>query len=198
MEISKIAQIESGYKLLPRTVAKNAGGAWRVLQLRDVGDHGRIMWHLVRGSAESSLLSASAVRAGDVLFAPRSPRVNALMLGREVDDHPTAASSHFYIVRTDTGRLDPGYLVWFLNHPRTKRVLEAENRGTHLPFLPIQALRQLDVPLPPIERQRHIAHVDELTRCESELTADLLAEYTTLRAESTWHAVHSNTNSPNA
>lgn len=190
--LSDFADVSLGYKLTADQHRLASGDGWRVLQTRDLDDDGNVNWRLVTSVNDSDRkMEPCQVTPGDVLFAPRSPRLGALLLGTDVANPRTAASSHFYIIRVDGERLAADYLVWYLNHPRTRDVLEAENRGTHLPFVPMEAIRRLDITLPPIERQRHIGAIDRLVRHERQLTAALSTLHEERLAAETWRAAHS-------
>ena len=186
MKLANAAVATTGYKLFAeRQGVRSADGCY-VLQLRDINDRCEIDWTLVERRPVTEGLEWFKVQQGDVLFAPRSNRVSAIAIGSEASDRYTIASSHFYILRPNANQLQAGYLAWLLNHPQTRRWLATENRGTHLPFVPLSALLQLEVPLPPLDVQTTIVQVDTLRRREHDLTQALLAERDTLIAANTW------------
>jgi hypothetical protein len=190
--LSEHSKIALGYKLAVAGRRPIAGDAWRVLQTRDFDDDGLVNWRLVATvSDDDRKLKACQTHPGDLLFAPRSPRLGAVLLGNDVANPRTAASSHFYIIRVDRDRLLPEYLVWYLNHPRTQDKLQAENRGTHLPFIPMDVIRRLDIALPSIERQRAIGSIEQLARHERHLAAELVRLHDEQRAAVMWRAAHS-------
>lgn len=189
--LANIATIKQGYKLFADRSPTRSREGWRVLQLRDFSDDGEIDWiHVAVTDAAESDLSPYFVREGDVLFAARSPRLGAVLLGAEVEARHTATSSHFYLIRCDPEQLVPEYLAWYLNHPRTRAQLQADNRGTHLPFTPADVIRRLDIPALPLDRQRHIGALDQLAIHERRLAAKLAALCDNLRAARTWGAAH--------
>ena len=61
-----------------------------------------------------------------------------------------------YLIRPDPDRLDSAYLAAFLNRASTVTQLKASKRGAMLPRVPKEALSELMVPLPAMERQRMI------------------------------------------
>ncbi|MHB8837767.1 MAG: restriction endonuclease subunit S domain-containing protein [Gemmatimonadaceae bacterium] len=189
--LADLAVIKQGYKLFANRVPTSTGDGWRVLQLRDFRDDGEIDWvHVATTNAPESDVEAYYVCAGDVLFAARSPRLGAVLLGADVETRRTAASSHFYLIRCDPEQLVPEYLAWYLNHPRTRAQLQGDNRGTHLPFTPAEVIRRLDIPAIPLARQRDIGALDQLAIRERRLAAQLASLHDDLRAASTWGAAH--------
>lgn len=192
MKLAEIVDATTGYKLFSeRQGVRSADGCF-VLQLRDIDERDEIDWTLVERRPATNGLESFKVEQGDVLFAPRSARVAAIVIGPEIADRLTIASSHFYILRPKADRIRAGYLAWLLNHPQTRRWLATENRGTHLPFVPLNALQQLDVPLPSLDVQKTIVQVDTLRRREHDLTRELLAERDTLIAANTWRLANEN------
>lgn len=189
--LADLANIKQGYKLFADRAPTRARGGWRVLQLRDFSDDGEIDWvHVATTDTAENELTAYSVCAGDVLFAARSPRLGAVLLGADVQERRTAASSHFYQIRCDPEQLVPEYLAWYLNHPRTRAQLQGDNRGTHLPFTPAEVIRRLAIPALPLDRQRHIGALDQLAIRERRLEARLASLHDDLRAASTWGAAH--------
>lgn len=188
--LSDSVHVHAGFKMFSSLPSKAPDG-WRVLQLRDITDAGSIAWGSVERSGSFRELASYRLQAGDVLFAPRSPRVSAVLLRDDVDAEPTAASSHFYILRADRTKVAPEYLTWYLNHPRTRQALQVHNQGTHLPFIPAQALRAFDLPLPPLDRQKQIGMIELLAAHEHRLTAEIAQLNDTQRAATTWRAAHS-------
>ena len=77
----------------------------------------------------------------------------------------------------------PEYLSWYLNAPATQAQLAAMAEGTSVRMISAEALKALDVPLPPLAIQRRIAQVAALA--EQEQT--LLERITTLRQRLTTH-----------
>jgi hypothetical protein len=189
--LADLAIIKQGYKLFADRTPSRARDGWRVLQLRDFSDDGEIDWtHVAATDAATGDLGPYYVCAGDVLFAARSPRLGAVLLGADVEARRTAASSHFYLIRCDPEQLVPEFLAWYLNHSRTRAQLEADNRGTHLPFTPAEVIRRLDIPALPLDRQRHIGALDQLALRERQLAAKVAALHDELRAARTWGAAH--------
>ena len=189
--LSTVADLILGYKLAAADARVAGADAWRVLQTRDLDDDGQINWRLVTVvGAGDRKLQACKVQPGDVLFAPRSPRVGAALMGSDVANPPTAASSHFYIIRADPQQLVPEYLAWYLNHPRTREALAARDHGTHLPFIPMDVIRRLDIAVPSLDRQRHIGAVSQLAAHERRLASAVTKLHDEQRAADTWRAAH--------
>lgn len=107
----------------------------------------------------------------DILFAGKGGRSQAYRFDLS---ERVIAGSLFVVIRTKADVLDPGYLLWFLNSTATQAHFKASMVGTTVPNIPLTVLKELGVPLPPLERQRLIARVHQLAVQEEILTNELL------------------------
>ncbi len=113
---------------------------------------------------------AEQLQPGDILFAGKGGRCQAYHF-----DLPerTIAGSLFVVIRTKASVLDPGFLLWFLNSPTAQVHFKTSMVGTLVPNVPLAALKELIIPLPPIGRQRLIARVHQLALREEQLSIEL-------------------------
>ena len=107
------------------------------------------------------------VGVGDVLFMSRGTRNLAWEIGRVPE--PSLALVSFYILRPGPG-VTPGYLAWYLNHPRTQASIGQIRTGAGTPIVQRAAFTELAVTLPPPDVQRTIAALDGLMAREHELS----------------------------
>jgi hypothetical protein len=122
----------------------------RFIQIKDLDPTRRA---LVDGQ-HPTVNRAVPVRMGDVLVASRGERVSAVMA--DSDLFGAYVTPDVYLVRPDPDRLDAAYLAAFLNRQSTATKLKASKKGAMLPRVPKEALSELEVPLPPMHRQRVI------------------------------------------
>lgn len=167
--------IRSG-RTFRETPASVAPDAYRVLSYTDL-QGGRLLTKdqadkagvLTQCDAEPAW-TPELLQPGDVLFAGKGGRCQAFHFNLP---EPTIANSLFVVIRTKPDLLDPGYLVWFLNSTAAQAELGISMVGTSVPNIPLSALRELSIPLPPLERQRLIARVSELADQEAQLLTEL-------------------------
>lgn len=65
------------------------------------------------------------------------------------------------------------YLAWWFNHPKTHQDISRLILGSSQSFLPFAELKQLKIPVPPMERQARILTLHHLRQREKELTQQL-------------------------
>lgn len=171
--LSELADIVTGSN--PVVVA--ARDKVRFIQIKDLDPHKRA---LVSGSRPTAK-RAVAAKAGDLLLAARGGQVvvagEAAGAGLE-DAYPTL---DVYLIRPDHERLDPAYLAAWLTFEPVRNSLQASTTGALIPRIPIGSLKGLTVPLPPLQRQRHIGALFHLAHQEAALLERLAAQTAQLR-----------------
>lgn len=78
-------------------------------------------------------------------------------------------SNDVLLFRPDRSKVDPGYVATFLNLPSARQALSVGSQGAALSRLSVQALGNLQIPLPSLEMQRKIAVVAECMETEQRL-----------------------------
>lgn len=166
--LEDLATIRNGF--VPRQLVEDPFGAYRGLQVRDLGADGDVSWSRLTSPRVTGDAERYELRAGDLVVtlrgAPRawhitSPPRRVIVVGQLAIVTPLAET------------VDSGYLTWFLNHPATVATLRARAQGTSLPFVSMGELRQLRVPMPALHVQRAIGRVATLARDEQRLQRQL-------------------------
>ena len=114
-----------------------------------------------RVNASPRQLSTQSVLEGDVLFnATNSPELvgkSALIRGL---DEPTVFSNHFFRLRADPSRLEPGYLAHRLRWEFGRGTFRAMAKTwVNQASVGRDRLEDLPIPLPPLPKQRRIAEI---------------------------------------
>ncbi len=174
LPLANLADISSGLTLRGSDAAKaSADGNYHLLRIGDLREDGRIepeapdMIKIEPTSGEKHRL-----RPGDVVVAAKGSRATGAVFESDV---PTVAGSQFFVVRPDSARILPAYLRWYLNQPETQARLMETARGSFVQSIPISAMRDFPIYLPPIETQRLIIMLHEL-HCEEQRLLKLIAQ----------------------
>jgi hypothetical protein len=164
VRLSDTATILSGVNPEPA-----AEGGCRFVQIRGLaGDDGNLAF-----GRRPTAGRAVPIQLGDVLLAARGERAAAVkakesQLGAYV-------ALDIYLIRPDQARLDPEYLVAFLMRSETGTLLRKSTAGASLPRIPKDAIADLQIPLPSIERQKAIGGVASCIQRRRELASRLIA-----------------------
>lgn len=114
----------------------------------------------------------SRLRKGDVLIVQSGHIGHSAVVSGEHEGH----NCHAMIVVTPKPEtLDGRYLSHYLNSPHVRHWLETVRSGSTVPHLTCAAVRELDVPLPPIaEQHRVVAALDDALKgvCIAKINAE--------------------------
>ncbi|MBR5281714.1 MAG: restriction endonuclease subunit S, partial [Alistipes sp.] len=80
------------------------------------------------------------------------------------------ASPSFLVIRLhDKSAILPEFVAWYLNLPTTQSTLAVQARGTSIMSISKATLGELEIPIPPIERQKKYIELSKLQKREQEL-----------------------------
>lgn len=106
-------------------------------------------------AADESVLQNYRVSKGDILLAARSTLIRCAVVQPELDG--AVASASVLVIRCDTAHLLPRMLVAFFEHPAGRTALLGASQSTTVQHsLTVGALKELPIPVPPIELQRRM------------------------------------------
>ncbi|MCP1728438.1 hypothetical protein J2T60_002438 [Natronospira proteinivora] len=181
--LNQIAEILPGYPFRGALKAQADGNAWAV-QVRHVSSREWVSMdsaaRVVGGEALDRVQLGGRRRPdylqpGDVLFMARGPRNGAVLI-EEVPE-ATVCTPHFFLIRLKPGSddiVDPGFLVWQLNHGEGRAAIAAGRQGSLMPSVPKTELAAIRLHLPPLARQRHLVALFRGADREAELMQALI------------------------
>ena len=105
-------------------------------------------------------------KEGDVIVRLRAP-ASAVYIDR--DDEGLLIHSLLVVIRVDKDKLDPKYLAYYINSKPAQRILKQDVKGTAIPMLKTKDLEELQIILPPLQKQKELAGFLELADKEAEL-----------------------------
>ncbi|HAV1934592.1 hypothetical protein NS29R_08305 [Enterobacter hormaechei subsp. xiangfangensis] len=161
-ETSKIASLVSVSEVFPGRVHKSTELFDSPLNETDAVGYIRIK-NLFQGkiTRPSSWISASRVsaderlREGDILLSRSGTIGKAAMV--DGASAGSVASHGFYVLRVNSGKIEPGYLLAYLHSPVCQTWLLSRSRGTAIQHIHREALKMLPIPVLPHELQNHAA-----------------------------------------
>lgn len=106
------------------------------------------------------------LRRGDVLMTSEAPLGSLALVP---SDDPLVLSQRLFALRGRNGYLDNRYLRWFLASPLARRQLDERSSGSTVTGIRQAELRQLRLPIPPIDHQHRIVDLleDHLSRLDA-------------------------------
>ncbi len=168
LPLSEICEFQTGHNVRGKLELGTDGA--QVIQLKDISPAGFNPGALGRANLEK-VSQRYVVKEGDVVFRTRfEPNIAYRLTGL---DGPAIVLAPVVILRSKTEAIDPDYLVWFIRQAPAQRYLDGIRQGTNLPQIPIDELKALPIPLPPIDVQRRLVTISQLAEREHALRLEI-------------------------
>ncbi len=169
-KLGQICEIRTGYPFRGR-IEHVENGNCRLVQMGDVRASAGDVSDVQARVAVPDGPGKHFLHYGDVLFVGRGGRNEAATFVG--DGGNVIAAPHLFVLRPKDDLAFPNYLTWFLNLPETQEQIRAMRRGSAVPFVPMSTFANLEVPLPSIEMQNHIAGIQKLSLQEQNLLGQI-------------------------
>ena len=164
-----IASVKIGYFFRERLETVTSGTV-AVIQMKDLVADVVDPSGLVRIDMERPR-EHHLVRVGDLVFRSRGVTNTCAIL---LDDPGSAVvSAPLFRIRVADRRVLPQYLNWYINQPPAQAFLASHAKGTAQKMISKDALEDLEVFVPSLERQRAIVEVAALAEQEQNLMKKL-------------------------
>ena len=167
--LQKIASIQIGYSFRGRLDAASTGSV-AVIQMKDLVDDQVDLGGLLRVDMGLPKIH-HLVRVGDLVFRSRGVTSTcAILLG---DPGETIVAAPLFRIRVNDDLVLPKYLNWYINQPQTQAYLSSHAKGTAQKMISKDVLENMEIAIPPIERQREIVELAALAEIEQNLMQKL-------------------------
>ena len=163
LTISNLCEINTGVYEKP-----TVGGMVYYIQSRDFNDYLEFNDNIVPELQESPKFKKHYLQKGNILIAAKGGNYFAVVYNGEVS--PAVASSTFIVLRElNEAKVLPGFLAWFLNHPKTQLYFSAHAKGSNIPYISKNLIMELEIELPSLEAQKWVLKIYQLRLCEKKL-----------------------------
>lgn len=174
--LGEVARIQTGFTFRSR-IEDAPDGQFRVVQGKDI----RPDFSLDADSLTRIHLPERSrpdpekwVKSGNILVMTRGDHNYAVFI--ETALPPTVTQNSFCTLHvTDESVLLPDYLATILNQPTLQARLKALRSGSSIPNITLGALKNLEIPLPPLPIQREIVTLSRLIYREKVLADQIHA-----------------------
>jgi hypothetical protein len=167
MKLANLADVRSG------SLMDREGGDALFVMVGGISASGLDRQSMVLAAAPAKSASTAMLNGGDVVVALRGARNWASVVPDQTGSSlPLFASLDVASIRPD-GRVHPAYLAWYMNSTTVQEAFEPFRTASAAPRLPLSALKELDIPLPPVAQQIAIAALGEAAQREAALTATI-------------------------
>lgn len=170
VKLKEIALIRTGYPFRGR-IERDPEGAISVIQMKDLDDYNCLDLSDVYKVQLEDLNQQYLLRPGDILFRSRGVSKTAVLVS-EVKESLVAAAP-LVLIRVKSRKVEPAYLVWYLNHPHGQFQIGRLSEGTSVLMISKSALAELEISLPVLAIQKAIAEIAALSQQEQQLLDEL-------------------------
>lgn len=160
--LKHIALIQTG--LFAKSIAE---GDIVYLQAKHFDEAGNLRSSLHPDIKADYITEKHLLRTGDILFAAKGTKNFATVF--ENHNKPTVASTSFFVIRLTQKNVNPHFLVWYLNHPSTQKLLKGKAIGTSIVSISKAVLEEMEIPVPDIKTQKTILQIAKLRNEEINL-----------------------------
>jgi len=168
--LKNVTEIQPGFSFRGK-FEPAADGEYRVLQIKDIGANGRILTDELTRTDHADLNQVYLVKKDDILFTTRGANRRAAFVAEEIPN--TIFVAQIYSLRSLKEEIDPAYLAWYLNQKPAQDFFEAYSSGSYIKNIKIDVLKNLEIEVPPVEKQKKIVEIDSLRRQENELVESI-------------------------
>ncbi len=176
VRLCDVTRILTGYTFRTR-IEDDPGGSFRVIQGKDIRPDGSLdaaYLTPIHLSDRSHADPEKWVRAGDVLLMTRGNFNYAVFI--DVKLPPTVTQNSFCTLRViPEAGIYADYLATILNQPAIQSQLKNLQSGSSIPNITLGALKNLEIPLPPLPFQSEIVRLAQAIRVEKSLADQLHA-----------------------
>jgi len=172
VKLLDLVDIKTGVTFRNRLL-DNLNGEVEVIQMKDLDADCVISDRLVRIN-DDLIKPKHLLQPGQLILLAKGKATRACLIGNT--NRKLVISSAFFSLKVkNPERVTPAYLQWYLNLPPAEQYFRAHATGTSMFSLPMSVLKNLDIPLPPLELQKQVLEVVRM-RLEEKRTQRELEE----------------------
>jgi len=172
--LGSLADIRMGATLRGRDATRpDPNGSYRFVRIGDISQDGTLRTEdFLHIEPRESVSENLWLCEGDVLFPNRGTRTTGVAF--PLNQPRIIVGPQFFIVRPDRERVLPEYVAWFLRTPQAAAHFESRRKGTLVQSVQRGDLADLEIPIPPLGKQRQIVETATLALKERELSEQIL------------------------
>jgi len=170
--VVNIAKIFNGHPF-PQRIERSARGSVAVLQMKDLTSSLQLESVSPIHVTATEIKKRYLIQCDDIVFRSRGQTNTAIILKTDLGLAVVAAP--LLVLRVTTDAVLPDFLCWWINQPAAQIHFDRHASGTSVRMISPKALATLEVPIVPMEKQRHIVDLALLGEREQELLSRLAA-----------------------
>jgi hypothetical protein len=169
--LAVVAEVQMGLSF--RSRLENAlEGNLAVIQMKDLMADNTVSCNTLVRVQQDNVKRHHLVQTGDLIFRSRGRVLTSAILVEQPDQVVVASPLlRVRVIRKE--RLCPKYLNWYISQPKAQEYLRSRQEGTHGGMISKKTLEELPIDIPPLEVQKIILEIAELSVREANLLGAL-------------------------
>ena len=172
MKLKSVTDIQMGYSFRSRLEPEDDGDV-AVIQMKDLLDDNTVSCENAIRVYMDSIKETHLVQKGDLVFRSRG-NVSTTALLNEDPGRAIVAAPLIRIRVTKKDKVLPEYLNWYISQRAAQRYLTSRARGTSQIMISVDAVGEMDVEIPSLDRQKKIVELAWLMNRERDLVHKLV------------------------
>ena len=169
-KLKDIAAVQMGVLFRSR-IEPEVDGTVAVIQMRDLTEDNKLSPRNLITVKMNGFSDHHLVKRRDLIFRSRGQTTTAAIIDKEIG--PAVVAAPLLRIRVTSKHVLPEYLCWFVNQASAQAFLRSRATGTAMTVIGKSALDDLQVPLPPLETQKQIVALADLSNKEQKLMREL-------------------------
>jgi len=172
MKLESVTDIQMGYSFRSRLEPEDDGDV-AVIQMKDLLDDNTVSCENAIRVYMDSIKETHLVQKGDLVFRSRG-NVSTTAILNEDPGRAIVAAPLIRIRVTKKDKVLPEYLNWYISQRAAQRYLTSRARGTSQIMISVDAVGEMDVEIPSLDRQKKIVELAWLMNRERDLIHKLV------------------------
>ncbi len=172
MKLESVTDIQMGYSFRSRLEPEDDGDV-AVIQMKDLLDDNTVSCENAIRVYMDSIKETHLVQKGDLVFRSRG-NVSTTAILNEDPGRAIVAAPLIRIRVTKKDKVLPEYLNWYISQRAAQRYLTSRARGTSQIMISVDAVGEMDVEIPSLDRQKKIVELAWLMNRERDLVHKLV------------------------
>lgn len=172
MKLESVTDIQMGYSFRSRLEPDDDGDV-AVIQMKDLLDDNTVSCENTIRVYMDSIKETHLVKKGDLVFRSRG-NVSTTAILNENPGRAIIAAPLFRIRVTKKDKVLPEYLNWYISQRAAQKFLTSRAIGTSQVMISRDAVGEMDVEIPSLDRQKKIVELAWLMNRERDLVHKLV------------------------
>jgi hypothetical protein len=172
MKLESVTDIQMGYSFRSRLEPDDDGDV-AVIQMKDLLDDNTVSCENTIRVYMDSIKETHLVKKGDLVFRSRG-NVSTTAILNENPGRAIIAAPLFRIRVTKKDKVLPEYLNWYISQRAAQKFLTSRAIGTSQVMISKDAVGEMDVEIPSLDRQKKIVELAWLMNRERDLVHKLV------------------------